>query len=410
MWRIKFLLATLTCCFFFSACAGEKEFPNSPRYIPHPSGRLPIVASYAFYNPFITDVQFEWVKEAGFNTVNKMLYPSDLDSLLRVAERHDVYVISSIPGMLDEKNTRSYVAPYNDVPQLWAFSMGDEPSAERFPTVAENYGRLSRYAPDKLPYTNLLPAVGSRQLGTSGYKDYVEDFVMEVNPPFLCFDAYPVQKDAQGRVYVNDIFYRSIEVVSDVARRSGRPFWSYILANRHAFYPKPKEDYIRFQAFSALAYGAQGLLYFTYLMPDFDKGKGEFSDAPIDWNGRRTPVWSMVRNVNAEIRNLEPVFLGAEVVDVSHTGSSIPKGTKRLRSLPSPYISLDSDGEGVMVSQLRNGDENYLVVINRDINRRQKVSVEVSQPVVRLLGNGSEKVFDGGSVTLSPGGYAIFRQ
>ena len=64
--------------------------------------------------------------------------------------------------------------------------------------------------------------------------------------------------------------------------------------------------------------------------------------------------------MNREIRALTPIFLGAEVIDVSHTGDSIPEGTHSLAALPDGIKSLKAEGgEGVFVSHLRNGEHEY---------------------------------------------------
>ena len=76
-----------------SACAQERKYPKAPAYNPHPGGEFPIVATYAFYNPYMTPQQASWVKEAGFNTVQKLLSLEDTDSLLRLIAPYDLYDI-----------------------------------------------------------------------------------------------------------------------------------------------------------------------------------------------------------------------------------------------------------------------------------------------------------------------------
>lgn len=394
----------------FSACSGaQKELPKAPRYYTHPSGQFPITASYALYHPYMTDQQMKWVKEAGFNNITKVLNQEDTDSLIKLASKHGLTVLVANWEMRDTVNTRQWALRYKNNPTVWGFTAYDEPKADKFNYLATLDKRLATYAKDKTRFFNLLPDVGSKDLGAKNYKTYVEDFVELVNPPFLSIDIYPVKTRKDGEIYVEPILYKTMEVIREVSEESGRPFWSYLLSNKHWSYPKPKREYLRFAAFTALAYGAQGFTYYTYLMPDFDKDKKEYSYAPIDWNGKRTDVWYMVRDINQEIRNLEKVFLGARVIDISQTGKTIPEGTKRLESLPSPFKSIDSDGVGLTVSHLQNGEKNYLLIVNRDVLKKQKVRLYRSRPVTRLYGNGKEKLDKGNSFTLDPGGYALFR-
>lgn len=392
-----------------AACAGKKDYPEAPEYVPHPKGEFPITATYAFSQPLICDEQFELVKEAGFNTIGQLLSPADLDSCLVLAEKHDINVTAVPWGIRDLSTVRERASRYKDNPMVWGFAMWDEPDASQFDFLRQLNDSLTSEAPRQNGFFNLLPAVGAKQLGAPDYRTYVEDFVRTVNPPYLSLDIYPVKLDGDDRIFVDPVLYKTMEVIRDVARDSGRPFWSYILSNKHWRYPKPTEENIRFQVFTALGYGAQGLRYFTYCMPDFDKEAHEFSEAPIDWDGNRTDTWYMVRNVNKEVQNLADVFLGAEVLNVTQTGARIPEGTRRATRLPLPFRGIESFGEGVMVSHLKNGDHQYLLLVNRDVENNQRVRLSRTRPVTRLYGNGTQKQDNSSSLTLEPGGYALFR-
>ena len=391
------------------ACARQTEYPVAPPYILHPSGEFPIVATYALSHPFMTDQHMKWVKEAGINTVSMVLNQQDADSLIRLADKFDMAVLVSPYGIRDANRNLDIVNHYRDMSPVWGYFVKDEPDASQFSLLASNDSLLRSYDASKLRVYNLLPAVSSAQLGSKDYESYVSDFVSAVNPSFISFDIYPVKTDKKGKIFIEPILYKTIEVIRKVSEESGRPFWSFNLSTPHWNYPVPKREYLRFSVFTALAYGAQGLLFYTYLMPDFDKNVGEYGNGPIDWNGKRTEVWYVVRDVNKEVKNLEKVFLGAKVLDVSQTGMRIPEGTKRLTTLPDPFGILESDGEGFTVSHLQNGDAEYLLIVNRDVENKQHVYLSHRRPVKRIYGNGQEKTFGGQRFTIAPGGYAIFK-
>lgn len=390
-----------------SACARKKEYPKAPEYTRLPNGEFPIAASYAFYDPYITPQQFQWVREAGFNILRKILGPADIDRTLPLAAANDLYVMVSTGGLTDTARIPGIVEKYKDNPTVWGYNVADEPGASQFRHLGVIMRELERLDPGKNGFINLLPAVGKKGLQAKNYKTYVEDYVTTVNPPFISFDCYPVCVDGEGRNYIGGIYYKTIEEVARVARESNRPFWSYILSVKHAFYSRPTEEFIRFQVFTSLGYGAQGIIYFTYLMPDFDKGKGEFSDAPIDWDGNRTKTWYSVRDVNCEVHNLSHVFLGSEVVSVAHAGKSLPDGVTRLKKLPEPFRNLEVSGPGVMVSHLVNGEDSYLLVVNRDLDNQQRIYLSHNEPVTRLFGDGTTQTVGGSDFTLEPAGYLL---
>lgn len=391
------------------AFAQKKPYPVAPEYIPHPHGEFPLRATYAFPERFVTPQQFEWLKEAGFNNISAQLTDAVLDSCLKLGKIYDIPVTANLYYKRDVNRTGEIAKKYGHNPQVWGIGLYDEPIASQFEYLRDLQAPIVEEAPNQNAFINLLPAMGPKFLGAPDYATYVEDYVRIVNPPFISYDCYPVKLDSKGKIYIDDVFYKSLEVIKDVSLESDRPFWGFILSNKHWMYPKPTRENLRFQIFANLAYGAQGLSYFTYLHPDFDYGKWEFSETPIDTAGNRTDVWYMVRDVNRELRNLQQVFLGAKPVDVSLTGVEIPEGSKRLSTLPAPFGILETGKKGVIVSHLRNGNDDYLLLVNRDVEKKQKVRLSRSRPVMRLYPDGTRKPEKGNSLTLAPGGIALYQ-
>ncbi len=260
-----------------------------------------------------------------------------------------------------------------------------------------------------LMYLNLLPCmVAPQDLQAKDYEDYVQRFVDEVNITPISYDMYPVVME-NGKAKLRPMFYENLEIVRKVSLRNDYPFWAFCLATAHDPYPIPSDTHLRIEAFSALAYGAQCIQYFTYWTPGTTVWN--FHNAPIDENGKRTDVYYKVKNVNKEIQALAKVFLGAKATDVSHTGDSIPTGTKSLTQMPDKFQSLQSDGEGILVSQLANGKSRYVMLLNRSIDNTQNITFYLGESVKRITPfNGEEKLNAGRqTVTLTPGNYAIYK-
>ena len=69
----------------------------------------------------------------------------------------------------------------------------------------------------------------------------------------------------------------------------------------------PTEGQQRWQIYSSLAYGAKGVLYFTYGTPDtfeFPRGGGL-----LDRSGRRTNNWYEAQEINASLKHLGPTLM-----------------------------------------------------------------------------------------------------
>ena len=403
------LVAVAILCVGLSALAQKRTFPEPPPFVNPTGNEFPIIASYAFYDPeMLTHQKYIELKEAGFNMSRQSMHDDKIQKALKAMEGTGVKMVLYSWEALKPQTTESTLKKYRDNPIIGLIHLVDEPNASKFMEVKNLNNEMNRAAPSIMTFGNLFPSVSSKQLGAPDYRTYVEEYVSVVNPPFLSYDCYPIKLNKNGDLYVYSDYYDTMEVIADVAKKSNRPFFAYVLCDQHGDHPKPSRDFLRFQMFSQLAYGAQGLSYFAYCIPDFDK-EGNFSNTAIDKNGNRTDVWYMLRDVNKEFRNVEKVFFGAEVLDVSHTGSNIPKGTKRLekKNIPAPFKNISSSGEGVIVSHLKNGENEYLMFVNRDVENRQKVNFDLSRPVIRVTPQGREKRENARSVNLTPGGYAI---
>lgn len=205
---------------------------------------------------------------------------------------------------------------------------------------------------------------------------------------------------------VFESYYQNLEIAANVAKIYNIPFWAFCLSAPHNNYPDPTIEYLTFEAFTALAYGAQGLSYFTYSIPPETSVK--FRSAPIDKENNKTNLWYLVQQNNYQIQSLSNVFLGAKLIDVWHTGKKIPKGTKRLEAPPYPFKHISSEEKGVLISLLENNGNRYLVIVNHDILNPQKVSFSASSKITRIRYNNQRRVPSDYSFSLTPGGYAIF--
>ena len=199
----------------------------------------------------------------------------------------------------------------------------------------------------------------------------------------VSFDHYPVLGGG-----LRTEFYANLEDVASESRKAGVPFWAFALSTAHDPYPIPTRSSLRLQIFSNLAYGAQGIQYFTYTNPGTEVWN--FHNAPIDAKSQRTEVWDMVAELNWQVQSMADVFLGAELIALYHTGEQIPVGTKALTdgNLSKEIKKVESKGEGVIVSELRNGTKHYLMIVNRDLYNTQRVIVECAPEVRRVMPDG----------------------
>jgi hypothetical protein len=279
--------------------------------------------------------------------------------------------------------TEKTVKRFMNHPAVAGYMLRDEPNRSDFSELAEWAKKIRATDDSHFCYLNLFPNYASEeQLGTKTYQEHVDLFVNEVPVQFISFDHYPILGDS-----VRANWYENLEIISEAAGKAGKPFWAFALSVAHAKYPIPTLAQLRLQVFSDLAYGAQGIEYFTYWTPPYDT-VWKFNNGPITLEGKRSIVYDRIRQLNKEIENLSDVFLGAKVISVSHTGL-IPQGTRPLTELPKPIRILKTEGTGAVVSYLENGTSSYLVIVNRDFKNPLTLYIECEKNVNKIFKDGS---------------------
>lgn len=290
-------------------------------------------------------------------------------------------------------------------PALAGYAMKDEPSATQFDDLGTWVKRVQAIDNVHPCHINLFPnGASSSQLGTSNYTDYVQSYIAKVPIPFISFDKYPITLSGSTRSLASD-FYANLEIISSEAQKAGKPFWAFALSTEHNSYPRPTLADLRLQIYSNLAYGAQGIQYFTYwhaLENDY---------ALIDANGNRTDSYNIVKEMNQEIKGRSKVFLNSNVLWTAHTGT-VPLGCTALNTsnvLNGIITSFNiSGGSGALVSRLENGSDNYLVVVNHGINSNITITVTGTSALKCVQKDGTFVANTSSAETLTPGDAIIY--
>ena len=351
--------------------------------------QIPILAWYGVTPDECTVERFVELRQSGI-THNFTLFANvdELDSAMESAKKAGIKMIIHCPEL--EKEPEKIVRRFRNHPALAGYYLRDEPGRSAFPMLGEWTRRIQKLDKKHFCYLNLFPNYAPKAaLGTETYREHVQLFIQEVPLQLLSFDFYPIVLDSNGDRVMRGGWYENLEIFSDEARKAGKPFWAFALTVAHGPYPIPTPAEIRLQVFSNLAYGAQGIQYFTYWTPSIDEGF-DYHHAPIDYETRkRTVVFDYITEINREIKTLSNVFLHAEVISVSHTGDSIPEGTRHLERLPEVITKLETEGKGAIISQLEKGKTSYMVIVNRDFQNEMFLTIEGDKRLKRILKDGT---------------------
>ncbi len=369
--------------------------------------QIPILAWYSIPGgQYATLEHYKALRDAGFTvSFSHTTSYEDAVQALDLCAKVGMTSVFTCPEL--EKEPEQTVRKVMRHPGLGYYFLRDEPANDAMPALAKWARRIESVDTKHPCYLNLLPVHAFPS--TDAYKEHVALFDSLVNLRQLSYDHYPVNQVGDS-VFLNAQYWNNLEVVSAAARKAGKPFWAFTLDTAHGSYPIPTIDQLRLQLYADLAYGAQCLQYFTYWNPGTETW--DFHQAPITQDGRRSPVYELVRQMNVEVQARADVFLGAKVESVRHTGDNIPLGTTRLTSLPRHITRLDTHGHGALVSCLTNGSKRYTVVQNTSVTEPLSMDVATDGQLQLVLADGTRQpaALYGPLFILTPGNIVVFEE
>jgi hypothetical protein len=316
---------------------------------------------------------------------------------LNMAQQAGVKIIITCPELYS--NPESTVALFKNHQALWGYFISDEPADEsELIELSKISDRVRSADPSHPCYMNLKPGGLSKPYGTVPYADFLDSYNNYFKPEVISFDHYPISiPTGDTLTVVSNKWYDNLEVVSSFSRSKNKPFWAFVLSVPHQLtkrtYPTPTLAHMRLQAFSDLAYGAQGIQYFTYWQPVSDPNSDEkYFPGPIAVDGTKTGIYDLVKTINKEIRDLSFVFIDSKVnwvrtvnITQAEQKNTFPLTQTELSGTPITSILAEA---GCLVSQIDKGDTRYLVIVNYSLQANQ-VKVATSGSVKRILKNGA---------------------
>ncbi|MBR6472091.1 MAG: hypothetical protein IKS83_09865, partial [Victivallales bacterium] len=264
-------------------------------------------------------------------------------------------------GKLQELNPiEKYLAAakeFQDHPAIWGIDIGDEPSALDFPYYGQVFACVAQNFPNQFPYLNLYPNYASvsennatqtvNQLGTPTYQEHIDRYCENVPADYICYDYYLYSAGVQRH-------YENLRIVANACRATGRSLWIVLQVNSKNKEKWITENQLRFQAFSALAFGAENIIWACY-------SRAWWHNQVLTDDGEKTQQYDKLKKANTEIhaladeymryRNVGTHFLGfiqnsTDLVKLTQTPILESLSTEAFNDLQS------KDGYGIIVGQM----------------------------------------------------------
>lgn len=406
-------LAALLCC-----CENPDPRPQEPVDVPAESGAgscVPIMVPDEFiflswyelininkepmlneYREFATEWRLKMLKDAGFNVYFDYRLNSleEAEALLKLGDNTGMKIILECPELHDSAQTAKAVKAMTAHPSFYAYNVWDEPELFEYPEMVRRIKEIYKYDKTHFCYVNLFPNYGWDDWVEERYLETLRHYLKNVPVSFLSFDYYPVIIDEEGNRTLREAWYHNLEDIRTAAKEAGVPIWSFALVKAHGPYPRPTLADLRVQHFSNLVYGAVAFQYFT--------------TRAIVWNNAVVAdIYPIVKQVNGELKQMEKIFLGADIKDVWHIGAEIPRGTKALEVYPVGIAKLETSNDGAVVSYFTNHGKQYIAVVNRSCTDDIVLEVDFETDASCVAKDGTESPVEA-QYTVEAGDIRIF--
>ena len=357
---------------------------------PLPTGEIVIGMWCGLPSSDLSATRVQEIADAGFTTMANACDGSTYNAayntqMLDLAEQAGLNVfvtdtrgLNAVAGTNVDANLDGLVADYGSSPALLGYHVTDEPNASLFGSLAAVSSGIAARDPLHFASINLFPNYASAaQLGTTTYDEYVASFLSTVKPASFTYDHYNFLADGTD----GPEFFPNLAVVRAQAIAAGVPFGQYIQSisyNGHRDTTGPEK---RWAALHTLAYGGQGVLYFTYWTP---VGSPEnFGDGILSAAGAKTHQYDEVKDINRSIRAMGRYLAAATSTKVFHNGPLPPATEPRA---PGDIVYLPSAAP-LTVGLFSVGDDAYALLVNRDHDAATESDVTFASAagVVRLL-------------------------
>lgn len=298
---------------------------------------------------------------------------------------------------------------------IYAIDVGDEPTGCKAGQVKDwvRFFYSSNLNSSKIPvFYNLLPTYATNTLFSptcstpASYSDYLNAFVssdLNNSSPFVSFDHYPFGPEKSWR---SDYFENLRLIKNKCNSTGGKPFWITIGTNFSVLQRKLTYEELKFSVFTPIAYGAKGIMYWTY---------NNFIDRDLQ-------LYRNVQKINRYVKNIiGPVVMKSENIATLHKGNTSLNGSNYFTAEETISGSFRAD-----MSLLKDVSSNDIVVgifrekasenkIGRKenyyylwlVNKKTGASEVLSNIILSLNGNFSNRVkiapsCDAYNATLNP--------
>lgn len=350
-------------------------------------GRYPVGLFY-FNKELWTD---DGVKQAAETGADFIMAVESSEPFVNLCEKYNIGIISTsnITPMWwggDGDNAGGYAKQfplelfdeikkaYPPSPAIWGDYPVDEPNSKDFAHINKVIKRYIELFPDKIPFINLYPNYASipkntdeetiSQLGNMSYQEHIDQYVREIELPYISFDFYPYTNPNVFAKYLENL-----DIVAKACKKSNKEMWVIIQTGAWKAEDILDAYQLDWQVYLCLAYGTTAIIHASY-----SKGWWDETTSCVNLQGEKNVTYDYAKDINSVLHSP----LGAEFVkyDYLYTGvygdinssderikPQLEKQRKNEKPSDLPDIKIDSD-KAVITGYFRKGDSYAVMVVN----------------------------------------------
>lgn len=250
-----------------------------------------------------------------------------------------------------------------------SFFVCDEPKPEICDSVGAYARQVTEYG--AVPFINYYPFLAGQEKhygSAENYEKYLADFTKKYAVPIVAYDRYS-QMFAEKPFYKYDFledgvdkYFRDLNLHKSVAKKTGVPLWTSLLACGHWAYRTPSRDDIRWQINTAIAHGVDGIQWFFPFEHVIDE---EYYEVPVTYHGRKTELYyQMCDMTKYAVDSLLAPLKGYTFDSVFHI-TKCYGATPDISAARLPFQIIALHGlNGILTRYTKDGDVQYVLTNN----------------------------------------------
>jgi hypothetical protein len=381
---------------------------GAPPAKPLPPLTFPITG---WWGPPPTPVDYSAYREAGFTTVQIAADPEHAHAV-ELAAGHGLYVLLLYPQQT-QTSPDDWVAYARLHPNVVGWLIGNAVGPERFPEMRRLIRSLRTRSTAHASFATLA---GYRDDPT--WQDGAMSLLNAGMGGITCqrFTLFEDNKNDEAG------FFENLEGMRRLSLDSGKAFAGMIQVTQHGPFRRASDSDMRMQAYSALAAGATGLVYFTYWGPaEAERAPGGnfegWGPSMVEQETRRKLYgWDMAAAINREVHTLAPILTTLKSEGLYSVGNvagpllALPGNAGPITRMSAEraligFLSHEDSTAYALVVNLRHGDKRSAVTTKSTMQIQVRNDVARVVEIDRLNRYDKPIPLDQGSFTITiPGG------